>query len=130
MSSKSTTSSRRSRERVRKTSIQTEVSTSTTGARPVDAAVFANDGEAFPKARSGKVENLPGPRPLHHLAQRALDRARVRSLAAHAGGLLEQCLVQHKMVRFIHIECATARPPVEAFGVVTTQLTTKTGPAR
>src|SRR5512139_364366 len=73
-SSKSTIASRRRPGGLWNTSLQMEVSPSTTAACPVDRAVLADHGQvAFPLAGSCQLQDAPRLRPPHEVLQGALD---------------------------------------------------------
>ena len=47
---------------------------------------------AVPGARPGQLQDAAGLHPVDEVLERAIDRARIRSLAAEADGLVEQLL--------------------------------------
>src|SRR4026208_1313234 len=100
-SSKSTSRSRSRRGGFRNTSTQTDVSTSTTAALPVDSFVLPHDRQVtLPEARAGQIEDLTRLDPPDHLSQCAFDSLRVRALATQSGGLLQQVTIKHKICTF------------------------------
>src|SRR5437867_4418650 len=85
---------------LRNTSIQTEVSTRTTGfpARPAPHTIPAHVRQvSFPEAGTGQLEDSAGLRPAHVLLECPVDSSGVGSFAAQAQCLLQQLLIEHKI---------------------------------
>lgn len=76
---------------LRKTSIQTDVSTRNTG-----RVVPHHPEIALPKAAAAQVEDAPGLHTPNEIVERAADHSRVGPLTAEALGLLQQLFIEHK----------------------------------
>src|SRR5207245_3493259 len=93
MSSNGTIASRSRGRFLRKTSIQTEVSTSTTSAPPPRFGASHRVEIAFPRARSAQDQDLTRADSAHEFFEGLADRSRVGLLAAQSRGFFEQLLV-------------------------------------
>src|SRR4051812_46115233 len=100
-----------SRDGRRKTSIQADVSTSTTlAALSVAGPILAHDAQiAFPGATAGEIQNPPGTCAFDELLHRPLNGARVGALAARAERVLEEIGVKHKICPF-HVYSVPSNP--------------------
>jgi hypothetical protein len=114
-SSRSTIEERLNPLRLRKTSIQTEVSTRSTGAWPgaSSRAIPTHVCEiALPEARTGELQDSAGLDAPNVVLQRLLDGPRIGPFPAQARDLLQELLVKHKICTFSVFHVYRIRPRV------------------
>src|SRR5512136_3018566 len=88
---------------LRKTSIQAEVSTRSTGHLPPGLLgnVASHGGEVtVPQPRTGEREQLPRPGAADEFRQRQIDGPRIGALPRQPGGFLKDMLIEHKICTF------------------------------